>query len=117
MTRSERTGVYGIYPLSPFERHASYHANVRKMIGSKVLTPGSLRLQFGRCSVRTYYASALEILRANQELFSTFIEHKVSMDQAEEVSWTLHTRRIALTELQYYTLFEQNKIAKTIFVP
>ena len=46
----------------------------------------SLRLQFGRCSVQTYYCYALEVLRQNLELFSTFIEHKVSLDKAEEVS-------------------------------
>ncbi|ORX34455.1 chaperonin 10-like protein [Kockovaella imperatae] len=70
-------------------------------LDGEMLYDKNLRLQFGRCSVRTYYPYALEILRQNQELFSTFIEHKVSLDQAQE----------------YYTLFEQNKIAKTVFVP
>jgi hypothetical protein len=46
----------------------------------------SLRLQFGRCSVRTFTPAALQILRDNQDLFSTFIEHKVDLSEAENVS-------------------------------
>ncbi|KAL7423837.1 hypothetical protein Q5752_001421 [Cryptotrichosporon argae] len=60
----------------------------------------NLRFQFGRCSVRRFFPLALEVLRANLDLFADFIEHRVDLGEAEE----------------YYRLFEQNKIAKTVFV-
>ncbi|RSH82824.1 hypothetical protein EHS25_005814 [Saitozyma podzolica] len=60
----------------------------------------NLRFQFGRCSVRKFYPMALEILKANIPLFEGFVEHRIALDDAEE----------------YYRLFEQNKVAKTIFV-
>jgi threonine dehydrogenase-like Zn-dependent dehydrogenase len=50
--------------------------------------------------VHTFTPPAMQVLRDNQDLFSNFIEHQVGLDKAEE----------------YYTLFEQNKIAKTVFV-
>lgn len=42
-------------------------------------------MQFGRCSVRTFYPPALEILRNHLEIFSSFVEHKVGIEEAEEV--------------------------------
>lgn len=56
-------------------------------------------MQFGRCPVHTFTPAALQVLRDHQELFSAFIEHTVPVEEAEE----------------YYKLFEQNKIAKTVF--
>ncbi|WWC96485.1 hypothetical protein V866_003353 [Kwoniella sp. B9012] len=61
----------------------------------------NVKLQFGRCSVRTFYQPALEVLIANQDIFKSFIENKVGFSEAEE----------------YYRLFEKNKVAKTVFVP
>ncbi|TXT11080.1 hypothetical protein VHUM_01831 [Vanrija humicola] len=58
------------------------------------------RLQFGRCSVRTFFPHAANVLRDNLELFKSFVENKVDLDEAEK----------------YYELFEQNKVAKTVFV-
>ncbi|GMK57459.1 hypothetical protein CspeluHIS016_0402930 [Cutaneotrichosporon spelunceum] len=59
-----------------------------------------LRFQWGQCSVPTYFPGAMEVLRDNKELFSHFIEKKIDFSEAEE----------------YYTLFEKNKIGKTVFV-
>ncbi|KAK8858877.1 hypothetical protein IAR55_003108 [Kwoniella newhampshirensis] len=61
----------------------------------------NVKLQFGRCSVKTFYNAALEVLAENQEVFKSFIEHKVGFSEAPE----------------YYELFEKNKVAKTVFVP
>ena len=52
---------------------------------------GSLRFQFGRCSVRSFFEPALEVLRANQALFEGFVEHQVGWDQAEEVGFPQDT--------------------------
>jgi threonine dehydrogenase-like Zn-dependent dehydrogenase len=60
----------------------------------------SLRFQFGRCSVATFFPYALQVLRDNQDLFMSFVENRISFDQTEE----------------FYKLFEQNKVAKTVFV-
>jgi hypothetical protein len=46
----------------------------------------SIRMQFGRCSVRTFYPAALQVLKDNLDVFKTFVENKISLDQAEEVS-------------------------------
>jgi threonine dehydrogenase-like Zn-dependent dehydrogenase len=46
----------------------------------------SIRLQFGRCSVPKYYEGGLKVLNDNRELFSTFVENKIRLDQATEVS-------------------------------
>jgi hypothetical protein len=45
-------------------------------------------MQFGRCSVRTFYPPALEVLRNHLDIFSSFVEHKVGINEAEEVSRT-----------------------------
>jgi hypothetical protein len=45
----------------------------------------SIRMQFGRCSVRTFYPLALEVLRNHLDIFSSFVEHKVGIDEAAEV--------------------------------
>jgi len=42
-------------------------------------------MQFGRCSVRTFYPPALEVLRNHLDIFSSFVEHKVGIEEAEEV--------------------------------
>lgn len=72
----------------------------------------SIRLQFGRCSVPKYYEEGLRLLNNNRELFSTFVENKIRLDDATEVR---PVSKLRLTH-QYYESFEQNKIAKTIFV-
>jgi hypothetical protein len=60
---------------------------------------------------------ALEILKANIPLFEGFVEHRIVLDDAEEVSAAseLYADSV-LMRRQYYRLFEQNKVAKTIFV-
>lgn len=60
----------------------------------------SVRLQFGRCSVRRYFDDALKVLKANRELFNGFIQQRVRFDQAAE----------------YYELFNAGKVGKTVFV-
>ena len=50
-------------------------------------------MQFGRCSVRTFYPPALEVLRNHLDIFSSFVEHKVPLDKAEEVSTPRRLRR------------------------
>jgi len=42
-------------------------------------------MQFGRCSVRTFYPPALEVLRNHLDIFSSFVEHEVGVDEAPEV--------------------------------
>lgn len=60
---------------------------------------------------------ALEILKANIPLFEGFVEHRIALDDAEEVSATSEVYAdFVLMWRQYYRLFEQNKVAKTIFV-
>ncbi|KIR70508.1 alcohol dehydrogenase [Cryptococcus deuterogattii CA1014] len=76
------------------------HSGELKIDGG-LLYDKNVRLQFGRCSVRHFYPAALEVLVSNQDLFMSFIEHKVNFSQAEE----------------YYTLFEQGKVSKTVFIP
>ena len=60
----------------------------------------SLRLQFGRCSVSKFYQESVELLESNLDLFHTFIEREISLDEAPEC----------------YRLFEQGKIGKTVFI-
>lgn len=69
-------------------------------------------MQFGRCSVQSFFPKALALLRDNQELFSSFIENYIELDEAPKVS----ERDSDLANSQYYKLFEQNKVAKTAFV-
>jgi hypothetical protein len=74
----------------------------------------SIRMQFGRCSVPKFFDEAFKILLANRDLFSSFVENKIRLEQAAEVSDAV---RVSLAEsAQFYPLFEQNKVAKTIFV-
>ena len=47
----------------------------------------SIRLQFGRCSVPKYFEGGLKVLNDNRELFSTFVENKIRLDQATEVKF------------------------------
>ena len=72
----------------------------RVPLGEKPLADRSVRMQFGRCSVRRFFPAALKVMQANQELFSEFIQHRVRLDQAAE----------------YYELFNAGKIGKTVFV-
>jgi len=65
-----------------------------------MLTDRSVRMQFGRCSVRRFFPAALKVLQANRALFGEFIQHRVRLDQASE----------------YYELFNAGKIGKTVFV-
>lgn len=43
-------------------------------------------MQFGRCSVQSFFPKALALLRDNQELFSSFIENYIELDEAPKVS-------------------------------
>ena len=79
----------------------------------------SLRFQFGRCSVRSFFDPALQVLRANQELFDGFVEHVVEWDQAEEVGCRHRVYMVVMANrswYQYYALFERNKVGKTAFM-
>ena len=57
-------------------------------------------MQFGRCSVKTFYDGALALLKQNLGLFGAFIERKATLEAAPEC----------------YALFEAGKIGKTVFV-
>jgi threonine dehydrogenase-like Zn-dependent dehydrogenase len=57
----------------------------------------SIRMVFGRCSVRTFLPEAIRLLKANLDLFETFVEEIVSMEKAPE----------------YYERFERNEILVT----
>ena len=59
----------------------------------------SIRLVFGRCSVRTFLPQAIQLLRSNIALFETFVEEIVSVEKAAE----------------YYERFERNEIGKVAF--
>ncbi|KAK1921903.1 chaperonin 10-like protein [Papiliotrema laurentii] len=69
-------------------------------LNGSVLYGKNIRMQFGRCSVPKFFDEAFKILLANRDLFSSFVENKIRLEQAAE----------------FYPLFEQNKVAKTIFV-
>lgn len=60
----------------------------------------NIRMQFGRCSVRTFFPAAMRVLRDNLDLFSSFVQHRVPLDDAPE----------------YYARFEKGEIGKTVFV-
>lgn len=59
----------------------------------------NVRMQFGRCSVKTFFPLALGVLKSNIGLFEKFVEHKVDLGEAEK----------------YYELFDKGKIGKTVF--
>jgi threonine dehydrogenase-like Zn-dependent dehydrogenase len=59
----------------------------------------SIRMVFGRCSVRTFLPEAIRLLKANLDLFETFVEAIVSVEDAAE----------------YYTRFEKGDIGKVAF--
>ncbi|RSH84927.1 uncharacterized protein EHS24_006474 [Apiotrichum porosum] len=65
------------------------HTQVAPLAGSQLY---GKKMMFGRCSVNKYMEPALALLRENQALFSSFVEHKIPLSQAEE-----------------------NKVAKTVF--
>lgn len=69
----------------------------------------SVRLQFGRCSVRHFYPAALEVLMHNQELFKSFIEYKVGFSQAEEVSVQPHDSTVDNHPRRCSTILSSNK--------
>lgn len=63
----------------------------------------NLRFAFGRCPVRTVFPEALELLREinrTTKVFDSFIDKKVSLEDAPE----------------YYKLFVARKVGKTVFV-
>lgn len=60
----------------------------------------NIRMQFGRCSVRTFFPLAMDVLRNNLDLFKDFVQHKVRLEEAPE----------------YYRRFEKGEIQKTVFV-
>lgn len=74
--------------------------NLKFEIDGDVLYSKNVRMQFGRCSVRTFFPLALDVLKNNIDLFAKFVEHKVGIEEAEE----------------YYKLFNEGKINKTVFV-
>ena len=59
----------------------------------------SLRLQFGRCSVRRYFEPARELLQSSPETFADFIQYQAPLDDAEE----------------WYRRFEKGEVGKTVF--
>lgn len=59
----------------------------------------NIRFQFGRCPVRALFKPALEILTQHAELFKSFIQHTVSIEEAPK----------------YYDLFDKRKVRKTVF--
>ncbi|KAK4687118.1 hypothetical protein P7C73_g3002, partial [Tremellales sp. Uapishka_1] len=65
-----------------------------------VLYGKNLRFQFGRCSVKTFYPLSLEILKANLDLFSNFVEQSAPLEEAPI----------------WYERFEKGEIGKTVFV-
>jgi hypothetical protein len=58
------------------------------------------------------------VLRNHLDIFSSFVEHKVPLDEAEEVSHAVRPCRHwpVANVRQYYKLFEKNLISKTVFV-
>jgi hypothetical protein len=42
-------------------------------------------MQFGRCSVPRYFDDALQVLLANRELFATFVEKRIKLEEAAKV--------------------------------
>lgn len=74
--------------------------NLKFEIDGDTLYSKNIRMQFGRCSVRTFYPLALDVLKNNIDLFSQFVEHKVGIEEAKE----------------YYKLFSEGKINKTVFM-
>lgn len=60
----------------------------------------NVRMQFGRCSVRTFFPAAMRVLTSNLDLFRDFVQHRVPIDDAPE----------------YYRRFEKGEIGKTVFV-
>jgi len=44
----------------------------------------NIKLQFGRCSVRAVFAEALDILAQHGDLFKTFVENTVPLEEAPE---------------------------------
>lgn len=65
----------------------------------QVRAESSIRMVFGRCSVRTFLPEAIRLLKANLDLFETFVEEIVSVEKAPE----------------YYERFERNEIGKVAF--
>lgn len=59
----------------------------------------NLRMQFGRCPVRTYFEPALEMVGKHQDIFKEFVQHSVPIDEA----------------VKYYDLFDKRKVRKTVF--
>lgn len=67
--------------------------------GDNHLYGKNIRMQFGRCSVRTFFPLALQVLKNNLELFEKFVEHKVDLGEAEG----------------FYERFEKGEVGKTVF--
>lgn len=86
--------------VRPYGAVSSVGVHTRNVtIDGNILYDKNVRMQFGRCSVRTFFPAALNVLKDNLELFKSFVENKVDLDEAPE----------------YYKLFEQGKVAKTVF--
>jgi hypothetical protein len=54
----------------------------------------------------------MKVLQANRELFGSFVENKITLEQAPEVCAYLGSG----SNSQFYKLFEQGIVAKTVFV-
>ncbi|PWN52092.1 GroES-like protein [Violaceomyces palustris] len=59
----------------------------------------NIRFQFGRCPVRALFKPAIELLAKHHDLFDSFIQNTVSIDEAPK----------------YYKLFNDRKVLKTVF--
>lgn len=82
---------------------AGVHTKEIPMAGGTLYNK-NLRFAFGRCPVRTVFPEALELLREinrTTKVFDSFVDKKVKgLEDAPE----------------YYKLFEQRKVGKTVFM-
>ena len=54
------------------------------------------------------------VLRSNQNLFETFVENKIQFDEAGKVECIAYERESQANIGQFYQLFSDNKVAKTV---
>lgn len=60
----------------------------------------NLKFQFGRCPVRAVFKPALDLLEQNQELFKSFVQHRVPLSEGP----------------QFYEKFEKNLVSVERFI-
>lgn len=108
----ESAVLTGLSLVRPYGALSSVGVHTRPInLDGNALYDKNVRMQFGRCSVRHFFPCALNVLKANLDLFRGFVENKVDLKDAEKVRHPLE-----MTNTQYYALFEQGKVAKTVFV-